>query len=377
METNIIIAGDLCPQERVAHNLELGCYEKIFSEVKPIIESSDYAIVNLEAPIVTRPAKPISKSGPNLKCSPKVVDAIRYIGFKGVTLANNHFYDYGEEGALSTIRELEVNGIDYVGAGKGRLEAAKILFKTINNDTYAFINCCEHEYSIVTNETTGCNPVDVIGLYNAIKEAKKKAKYVIIIVHGGIEMYQLPTPRMVKLYRFFIDAGADVVVNHHQHCYSGYEFHHGKPIVYGVGNFCFDWESKRDKNWKEGYLAKLIFKEDSIALDTIPYLQCDKAPTILLSDIDKASFRHRLKELCDLIVDEKALEKEYDQLLQRTWKNYDMMNPWSNRFLRGLYKYRILPSLMPRKKLYFIWNSIYCESHRERLLNAIQRKMNK
>ena len=29
------------------------------------------------------------------------------------------------------------------------------------------------------------------------------------------------------MYRFFIDASADAVINHHQHCYSGYEEYHG------------------------------------------------------------------------------------------------------------------------------------------------------
>ena len=41
-----------------------------------------------------------------------------------------------------------------------------------------------------------------------IAEAKKKADYVIVIVHGGIEGYPLPAPRMQEWYRFFIDSGA-------------------------------------------------------------------------------------------------------------------------------------------------------------------------
>ena len=51
-----------------------------------------------------------------------------------------------------------------------------------------------------------------------VEEAKKKADFVLVIVHGGSEHFQLPTPRMQATYRFFVDAGADAVVNHHQHC---------------------------------------------------------------------------------------------------------------------------------------------------------------
>ena len=39
--------------------------------------------------------------------------------------------------------------------------------------------------------------------------------------------------------------GADAVVNHHQHCYSGYEVYKDKPVFYGLGNLLFDHASKR------------------------------------------------------------------------------------------------------------------------------------
>ena len=51
-----------------------------------------------------------------------------------------------------------------------------------------------------------------------------------LILHGGIEHYQLPSPRMKKWYRHIIDLGASAIVNHHQHCFSGYELYNGKPI---------------------------------------------------------------------------------------------------------------------------------------------------
>ena len=84
------------------------------------------------------------------------------------------------------------------------------------------------------------NPLLPIQQFYKIQEAKENADYVLVIVHGGIEHYQLPTSRMIETYRFFIDAGADAVVNHHQHCYSGYERYKSKPIIYGLGNLLFD-----------------------------------------------------------------------------------------------------------------------------------------
>lgn len=40
---------------------------------------------------------------------------------------------------------------------------------------------------------------------------------------------------------YYVDCGADAVINHHQHCYSGYEKYNEKPIFYGLGNFAIDW----------------------------------------------------------------------------------------------------------------------------------------
>ena len=59
-----------------------------------------------------------------------------------------------------------------------------------------------------------------------------------MIVHGGHECYNLPSPRMQKQYLFYADQGADIVVGHHTHCISGYEVYKGVPIYYSLGNFC-------------------------------------------------------------------------------------------------------------------------------------------
>lgn len=373
---DIIIAGDLCPKDRVAQFFEEGRYEEVLGEVKPVVEEADYALVNLEAPIVSGKGKPIKKSGPNLKCGPNVVEAIRYAGFKGVTLANNHFRDYGDDGAQSTINELRKTNLDYVGAGKGHGNAARILYKDLKGQSFAFINCCEHEFSVTADEQqVGCNGLDVINQYHAILEAKEKAQYVIVVVHGGIEMYQLPTPRMVRTYRFFIEAGADVVVNHHQHCYSGYEYYKGKPIIYGLGNFCFDWKGKTNDIWFNGYMAQFIFNNGSVSLTPIPYRQCDDKPAVQLSVVDRHQFEHSLKELNEIISDENRLSLEYQKLLQQTWKNYDVLNPYVNKYLRGLYKKGVLPSFFPTRKIRSILNNIRCESHQERFINALLNKL--
>ena len=229
-----------------------------------VTSEADYNIINMEAPIVSGEGTPITKNGSNLKVNSCAIDALKWASFDCVTLANNHFYDYGEKGVKDTLIACRERCIDYVGAGLNLTEASQTLYKEIHGKTFAIINCCEHEYSIAAENSGGSNPINPIQQYYAINEAKKQADHVIVICHGGIEFFQYPTPRMVEWYRFFIDVGADAVINHHQHCYSGYEIYNGKPIFYGLGNFCFDRFDKRNSSWNNGYLVELIFEGDQI-----------------------------------------------------------------------------------------------------------------
>lgn len=374
MGNTIIIAGDLCPKERIAQLFEEEHYADVFRSVKPIIDMANYAIVNLEAPIVESEGTPIVKSGPNLKCSEKVIGAIQYAGFKCVTLANNHFYDYGEDGALFTMQKLKEENVDFVGAGKNVEDAAKVLYVSVGVKKVAIINCCEHEYSIAARDHAGSNALNPVTLYYAIKEARTKAEYVLVIVHGGIEHYQLPTPRMKETYRFAIDCGADALVNHHQHCFSGYEVYKGRPIFYGLGNFCFDWKGRRQSKWNEGYMVKLNIEDNSFEL--LPYTQCDATSTVqLMQDDDREAFYNKVEKLNQTIGDTEALERNLKELAVKSKRGFSPLNPYTNPYLSGLYRRGWLPSFVSKKKLLAIQNKIECESHLERLRYVVQEEL--
>ena len=93
----VIVAGDFCPQQRVGKLFEEGEYANVLEATQKVIAQGDYSIVNFECPVVLGDAIPIVKTGPNLRCGIKAVEALKYAGFDCVTLANNHFYDYANE----------------------------------------------------------------------------------------------------------------------------------------------------------------------------------------------------------------------------------------------------------------------------------------
>ena len=344
----ILIVGDYSPIKDVQVTIDANDYECIWGQVYPIINAADYSIVNFETTLADDKCGKIQKCGPHLKTNENSIKALKYAGFKCVTLANNHFRDYGDRGVYLTINKLEQEGIDYVGGGNTIDEAAKTLYKDIAGKKLAIINACEHEFSIAEGEHGSSNPLDLINQYNAINQAKRKADYVIVIIHGGHEFYNLPSIRMKNVYRFFIDAGADVVVNHHQHCFSGYEVYKEKPIFYGLGNFCFPNMIKVDAptSWNYGYMVSLEFGDDNIKFETIPYRQCFHGVNIEL-----------LQEMESFFV-------------QETRKNRFMWEPYRGKLLKGLFYYHLLPSLVTRRgeKLTMLYNMLNCESHRDKMM---------
>ena len=366
----IIVAGDFCPKDRVAEHIEQSNYRDVFKSIKELTEKVDYSILNLECPIVVRPSSPIEKCGPNLKCSDKVIGCLKYMGFDCVTLANNHFLDYGESGVIDTLEALRSNKIDYVGGGKCLKEASKILYIERNGQKVAVINCCEHEFSIATETSSGSNPLNAIQQYYAITEAKDKADFVVVIVHGGWEHFQYPSIRMQEIYRFFVDS-ADVVINHHQHCFSGYEVYKNKPIFYGLGNFCFDWNGKRDSIWNEGYVVELNLGE-GITYKIHPYIQCDNEPNITFL-LDDTKFKEKLQAINKVINDKESLRSVIDNYLEKEYKNYVFcFEPFYNKYTNKLFWRGKIPSFIERRRSALI-DYIGNESHYEKVMTAIEK----
>lgn len=370
----ILIAGDFCPKDRIANIIQATNGETIMNDIAPIAKRCDFAIVNLECPLMRTSGTPIVKCGPNLKSVPEAVRVLNDSGFSVATLANNHILDYGKDGLDETIKALDILQMKHVGAGKNLKEASDILYIEKGGRKLAIINCCEHEFSIATEDTAGANPLNPIQQWYSIQEAKNNADFVIVIVHGGHEHYQLPSPRMQETYRFFVDAGADVVVNHHQHCYSGYEIYKDRPIFYGLGNFCFDWEGKRNSTWNFGYLLELHI-DNKIEFNLQPYEQCNQMPEVHLLDKEQSKhFEEEIIRLNTIIASPQALKEHHEQWMsqgERSW--IASLNPFTGRYINALIRYKMLPLLYQRKNLIALLNKVACESHRDKLIYILSK----
>lgn len=376
MKLSLLVAGDFCPRDRMIPLLGEG--KLISPKIKNITKQNDISVVNLECPVIFDGSKPISKEGPNLGCNKCMIDEILEAGFSIATLANNHILDYGSDSLNHTIETCREKSLHTVGAGSNLDEAQKTLIIATQGKKIAIINCCEHEYSIASEDHAGSNPLNPIRQYYAIKQAKCEADYVVVIVHGGIETYQLPTPRMKETYRFFVDAGADAVINHHQHCYSGYEVYKGKPIFYGLGNFCFDWKDYSNDSWFEGFMVNLLFINGEVTFKLFPYIQCKDKPIVeLMSETDEQRFRNKLLELNRIIQDDKMLEEKLEHYMDSTEFDYKVIfEPYSGRISVGLYWRNLLPSTITKRRVLKLIDYLGCESHFERVMHYLNKQYN-
>lgn len=375
----IFISGDFAPQLRVNEVIQAKEYNKLYNNILPIVQEADISITNLESPLINK-GTPIPKTGPNLKSPPKSIEALKFVGFDMVTLANNHIMDYGAEGLFSTMDICKKNGIEYLGVGVSLEDAQKIKYKVCKGKQIAFINVAENEWSTTQENEAGANPLDSVSLFYQINEAKQNADHTILIIHGGHEGYELPSPRMKKLYRYIIDLGVDAVIGHHTHCYSGHEVYKGKPIVYSLGNFLFDSPHNRNNtSWNKGCTITLNISGNRINFELHPFYQCnDRVGISLYNESEKEEFFQKAGEKTVLIQSDVKLIKEYDDFIHKQKKMYQSyLEPTSNKYILAAINRGIIPRFIKNKQKLLLLNLIRCESHRDIVTSVLSDTKNK
>lgn len=82
---------------------------------------------------------------------------------------------------------------------------------------------------------------DVAGILRAIRLGAQHSDLMVVAIHTHDEGPDITTPPgyLVDLAHAAIEAGADVFMGHGVHRLWPVEFHRGKPILYGLGNFLF------------------------------------------------------------------------------------------------------------------------------------------
>lgn len=208
----------------------------IGESLKNVISSCDYSVVNFEGVIEN---DGVESHGMLQRRS--TINNLKNAGFKMLLLANNHILDYGERGLKATLQCIQTQGLSHIGASVGYKNTYAPAYIKIKDKLFAFINFCEAQngYYNSVNQTCGYAWMGAVEIPLMIQEAKKKADYVIVLPHAGLEHYKLPLPQFRDLYRRFCDLGADCVIASHPHIAQGIETYQKSIIAYSLGNLYF------------------------------------------------------------------------------------------------------------------------------------------
>lgn len=367
----IIIGADIVPTKTNTQYFESGDMksllgEELFNKVK----GADYRIFNLEVPL-TDVLSPIEKRGPNLIASSKSVNGYKALGVDLLTLANNHILDQGEQGLESTISALEEANIKYVGAGKNLSEARKPYIIEDNGKKIGIYACAEHEFTIAEQDLAGANPFDALESLDHIADLKKQCDYVIVLYHGGKEHYRYPSPNLQKVCRKICEKGADLVVCQHSHCVGCEEKYNGSTIVYGQGNFLFDYS--KSEFWQTSLLIDLDTETKGIAY--IPLRKEGFGVRLAEGDEIIRDFYFRSEQ----IKEKDFIKKHYTDFAQSMKKKYLMSVCGVNIIFRVINKlcgHRLKFSI-PRSREMAIKNFLICEAHNELFTAALTHKKDK
>ena len=267
----MIIGGDLVPTQSNYKYFKNGDINKLLGEeLENILKESDYRIFNLEAPI-TMLQNPIKKCGPSLKIDPLCFNGIKKLNPTLLNLANNHILDQGSGGLIETINILKKNNIKFIGVGENLQSARKGYILEKNNIKIGIYSCAEREFSIATETKIGANPFSFGDTLDDVIDLKKNCDYMIVLYHGGKEHYRYPAPYLQKRCRKMIEKGADIIICQHSHCIGSLEKYQLGQIIYGQGNFIFDYDD--NEFWNTSILVELKIDRKLIKVNCIPILK--------------------------------------------------------------------------------------------------------
>jgi len=221
-----------------------------------------------------------------------------------------------------------------------------------------------------------------VDICRMIKSLKEQVDFVIVIIHGGHELYKYPSPRMVKLYRFFVDQGADAIIGHHTHCIGGYEFYEGSPIVYSLGNFLFLKENSSE-SWNTGLLCTLDFHKNmpvSMKLTPVKHMLPKKRLHVCESR-ERATIMKEVDDISNTISSHDKLLEEWNRFIESQTKRLRILSPLQgvkNSILRGgLFRLGLDRLVKNDYNLRSILNNIRCEAHRDILIEVLVRALSK
>ena len=298
---DMAFAGDICLTEdgyvidhydALGGDIGLCLSEKIIDR----LNEADISMINHEYPVSSRGAALEGKYY-TFRASPERERILQQMGIDIVSLANNHIYDFGADAFYDTLDVLNQSEIPYVGAGADMEEASRPVYFVVGGIKIGFVAANRSEKFIFTPEA-GENTPGVVRMYdtammnNIIKETHEQCDYLIAYVHWGTEDSEYYEAYQTAIAQEFFDSGADAIIGSHPHVLQGIGYVDGKPVVYSLGDFWFNGETK--------YTAIVNLKvtiDGLVEISVLPCIQEGYETHYISEESEQKAFYDYLREL--------------------------------------------------------------------------------
>lgn len=229
-------------------------YDYPLKRMKPMLESCDEVIANLETPFTDIETSPYVKMKSYIHKShiQKSPESLLKHNINVISLANNHAYDYGLEGFNQTLSVLEANNIMYFGGGKNEKDADEPFIYQLNfkeNKVHIAIvggfqeseNYRKNFNCYAKKNKCGISAFNADKLKETISNLRKFDPniYIILYPHWG-KNYHGRSSKQAKLAELLINAGADLIIGHGAHMLQEIEVINHRWVIYSLGNFMFN-----------------------------------------------------------------------------------------------------------------------------------------
>ena len=218
-------------------------------KVRHIFENDDFTTVNLENVFSDRSLSPRKKDHDPaywFKSKSSNVEILTSSSVEGVSLSNNHTYDYGNAGYNDTVQTVTEAGLKYG-------ENSNIIYYEKEGFKIAVI-CAGLWWDGQSRE-----------IIRWLGTAEEQSDFQVVFYHGGTEKLHEPEEWKVRESRNLVDNGADLVIGNHPHVLQPREVYNGVEIIYSLGNFCYGGHS-RPENRTIIYQLSLTIDKESLTV---------------------------------------------------------------------------------------------------------------
>lgn len=259
-------------------------YLREMGNVRPWIESADYAVANLETTL----AADRYSGYPAFRTPDAMAYNLKDLGFDMLLTANNHCMDAGFSGVCRTLDVLDQVGIAHVGTSRTQAEAdSDIVLADVGGISVAFLG-----YTYGTNGfplskdapfsvnlfnkdyLTHLSELDEAHLRADLAKAKAlEPDLVAVMIHWGVEYQTKPNKYQQRVADFLIENGADLILGGHPHVLQPVEeartvtLPDGSQrtgfVAYSLGNFLSGQLTKNDAHVDATAILTITLERDN------------------------------------------------------------------------------------------------------------------